>query len=319
MKLSLIVAADEQDTIGREGGLPWHFPDDLKRFKALTVGHVVIAGRLTQDSMVARLGRPLPDRTTLVVTRSNSTVDIEGVQYVPDLATALERALELTRPDGRSASSRAEEDDEEVFVIGGAQIYEAALPLVQTVHLTRVQGTFDGDVEMPAGWLTPFELVAREERDGYAWETYQRRSYYYLENSRGDAQSDDMRRLEAEGRCLFCPGQEPLAVLHKTPQWTIVPNRFPYRGTRLHLLLVPDEHVTDMADLSPAARDDFWTALGWVRDRYGLTYYGLAVRNGDPRFTGGTIRHLHLHVVVGDVENPEADPVRVKLSSRPSV
>ena len=124
---------------------------------------------------------------------------------------------------------------------------------------------------MPAGWLTPFELVAREERDGYAWETYQRRSYYYLENSRGDAQSDDMRRLEAEGRCLFCPGQEPLAVLHKTPQWTIVPNRFPYRGTRLHLLLVPDEHVTDMADLSPAARDDFWSALAWVRDRYGLT------------------------------------------------
>lgn len=307
MRLSLIVAADEQDTIGRDGGLPWHFPDDLKRFKALTVGHVVITGRLNQDSMVARLGRPLPDRTTLVVTRNTSTVDSDGVQHVPDLATALERSLELVG------------GDDEVFIIGGAQIYEAALPLVQTVHLTRVQGTFDGDVAMPAGWLTPFELVAREERDGYAWETYQRRSYYYLENSRGDAQSDDMRRLEAEGRCLFCPGQEPLAVLHKTPQWTIVPNRFPYRGTRLHLLLVPDEHVTDMADLSPAARDDFWSALAWVRDRYGLTYYGLAVRNGDPRFTGGTIRHLHLHVVVGDVENPEADSVRVKLSSRPPV
>jgi diadenosine tetraphosphate (Ap4A) HIT family hydrolase len=205
-----------------------------------------------------------------------------------------------------------------VFVIGGAQIYEAALPLVQTVYLTRVHGTFDGDVAMPSGWLTPFELVAREERDGYAWETYQRRSYYYLGNSRGDVQSDDMRRLEAEGRCLFCPGQEPLAVLHKTPQWTIVPNRFPYRGTRLHLMLVPDEHVVDMIDLSPAAREDFWSALAWIRERYGLTYYGLAARNGDPRFTGGTIRHLHIHVVVGDVENPEFEPVRVRLSSRPT-
>jgi len=317
MKLSLIVAADEQDTIGLDGDLPWHFPDDLKRFKALTVGHVVITGRLNQDSMVARLGRPLPDRTTLVVTRSTSTVDTENVEYVPDVATALERALELTRADGRSASSRAEDD--EVFVIGGAQIYEAALPLVQTVYLTRVHGTFDGDVSMPAGWLNPFELVAREERDGYAWETYQRRSYYYLGNSRGDVQSDYMRQLEAEGRCLFCPGQETLAVLHKTTPWTIVPNRFPYRGTRLHLMLVPDEHVVDMIDLSPAAREDFWSALAWIRERYDLTYYGLAARNGDPRFTGGTIRHLHIHVVVGDVEDPDFEPIRVRMSSRPPV
>jgi ATP adenylyltransferase len=306
MRLSLIVAADEQDTIGLDGALPWNLPDDMKRFKTLTVGHVVIAGRLTHDSIVARLGRPLPDRTTLVVTRNPSTVDTDNVEYVPDVATALERALELA-------------GDDEVFVIGGAQIYEAALPLVQTVHLTRVQGTFDGDVAMPADWLAPFELVGRMVREGYAWETYQRRSYYYLGNSRGDLQSDDMRRLEAEGRCLFCPGQEPLAVLHKTPQWTIVPNRFPYRGTRLHLMLVPDEHVVDMIDLSPAAREDFWSALAWIRERYDLTYYGLAARNGDPRFTGGTIRHLHIHVVVGDVEDPDFEPIRVRMSSRPPV
>jgi dihydrofolate reductase/diadenosine tetraphosphate (Ap4A) HIT family hydrolase len=305
MKLSLIVAADEQDTIGRDGALPWHLPDDMQRFKRLTVGHVVIAGRLTQDSMVARLGRPLPDRTTLVVSRQ-SWPGVAGVEYVPDLATGIERALELTGAE-----------DDEVFVIGGAQIYEAALPLVQTVHLTRVRGVFDGDTAMPAGWLTPFELTASEDRGDFVWETYQRRSYYYLGNSRGEAQSDDMRRLEAEGRCLFCPGQEALAVVHKTPQWTIVPNRFPYRGTRLHLLLIPDEHVTDMADLSPAAQADFWTALSWVRDQYSLTFYGLAVRNGDPAFTGGTIRHLHVHVVVGDVENSDVDFVRVRMSSRP--
>jgi dihydrofolate reductase/diadenosine tetraphosphate (Ap4A) HIT family hydrolase len=304
VRLSLIVAADEQDIIGRDGALPWHLPDDLKRFRQLTTAHVVIAGRLTHDSIVARLGRPLPDRTTLVVTRQPSVEPAEGVEFVPDLATALERALDLA-------------GDGEVFVIGGAQIYEATLPLVQTVHLTRVRGAFDGDVALPAGWLTPFELAERDDRGEFAFETYQRRSYYYLENSRGEAQSDDMRRLEAEGRCLFCPGQEALAVLHKTPQWTIVPNRFPYRGTRLHLLLVPDDHVTDMADLSAAAQADFWSALAWVREQYALTYYGLAVRNGDPRFTGGTIRHLHVHLLVGDVDNPDADHVRVKLSSRP--
>jgi ATP adenylyltransferase len=303
MRLSLIVAADEQDTIGRDGSLPWQLSEDLQRFQRLTTGHVVVAGRLTHDSIVARLGRPLPNRTTLVVSRQ-ARPNEPGVEYVPDVATALERALELAGQD-------------EVFVIGGAQIYEAALPLVQTVHLTRVRGVFDGDTVMPAGWLTPFELASSEDRGEFAWQTYQRRSYYYLDNSRGEAQSEDMRRLEAEGRCLFCPGQEALAVVHKTPQWTIVPNRFPYRGTRLHLLLVPDEHVADMADLSPAAQADFWSALAWVRERYALTFYGLAIRNGDPAFTGGTIRHLHVHLVVGDVENPDADYVRVRLSSRP--
>src|SRR5262249_50713764 len=189
------------------------------------VGHVVITGRLNQDSMVASLGRPLPDRTTLVVSRQ-SWPNAAGVEYVPDLATAFERALELAGED-------------EVFVIGGAQIYEAALPLVQTVHLTRVRGVFDGDTAMPVGWLTPFELTSSEDRGDFVWETYQRRSYYYLGNSRGEAQSEDMRRLEAEGRCLFCPGQEALAVVHKTPQWTVVPNRFPYRGTRLRPRLGP--------------------------------------------------------------------------------
>jgi dihydrofolate reductase/diadenosine tetraphosphate (Ap4A) HIT family hydrolase len=253
---------------------------------------------------VARLGRPLPERTTLVVSRLPGPAEADGVEYVPDVATAIERALVLA-------------GDGEVFIIGGAQIYEATLPLVQTVHLTRVRGSFEGDTAMPAGWLTPFELTAREDHDAFAFETYQRRSYYYLENSRGEAQSDDMRRLEAEGRCLFCPGQEALAEIHRTPQWTIGPNRFPYRGAKLHLLLVPDEHVTDMADLSAAAQADFWSALAWVREHYSLTYYGIAVRNGDPRFTGGTIRHLHVHLVVGDVDNPDADFVRVRLSSRP--
>jgi ATP adenylyltransferase len=89
-------------------------------------------------------------------------------------------------------------------------------------------------------------------------------------------------------------------------------NRFPYRGTGTHLLLVPDEHVSDLVDLTPEAQRDFWAALAWVREHHGLAYYGLGVRNGDPRFTGGTIRHLHVHVVVGD---PEAEPVRMKLSS----
>jgi ATP adenylyltransferase len=147
-------------------------------------------------------------------------------------------------------------------------------------------------------------------------------SFYYLGNARTDEQRADMLALEASGACVFCPEQlaadENQPILHRTPLWTVTPNEFPYPGTKLHLLLVPDEHVTDLLDLSPAAQADFWAVLGWVRDRYGLAYYGLGARNGDPRFSGGTIYHVHVHVIVGDVDDPDHQPVRLKLSSRPA-
>ena len=125
-----------------------------------------------------------------------------------------------------------------------------------------------------------------------------------------------MRQLEADGVCLFCPermaADPEQEILHRTGHWTVTPNKFPYAGTTLHLMLVPDEHVTDLLDLSGAAQQDFWTALRWVRDRYDLTYYGLGARNGECRHTGGTIAHVHVHVIVGD---PAAGPVRFKVSS----
>ena len=106
-------------------------------------------------------------------------------------------------------------------------------------------------------------------------------------------------------------------MLHRTAHWSVTPNKFPYRGTRLHLLLVPDEHVDDLVDLSPRSQQDFWAALRWVRDEHGLDHYGLAARNGDCGFTGGTIRHVHVHLLQGDVDDPDHVAVRVKLSSHP--
>src|SRR4051812_25659667 len=120
MRLSMVVAADDADVIGREGALPWHLPEDLKRFRVLTSGHVVVAGRRTQESIVERLGRPLPGRTTVVVTRDPSAQPVgAGVVYEPDLPSALRRATALAEAAGQ----------DEVFVIGGAEIYREALPL----------------------------------------------------------------------------------------------------------------------------------------------------------------------------------------------
>lgn len=170
MITSLIVAAAANEVIGDRGDLPWHLPDDLRRFRALTIGHVVVTGRVNQDSMVARLGRPLPGRITVVISRTVPPGRDGDVLHVPSLTAALTAAADLTGQAGR----------EEFFVIGGARVYEQALPSVERVYLTRVHREVPGDRAMPPGWLAGFELTRREERapgggrPGYSWLDYRR-------------------------------------------------------------------------------------------------------------------------------------------------
>jgi ATP adenylyltransferase len=140
-----------------------------------------------------------------------------------------------------------------------------------------------------------------------------------MENFRTAGQLAEMERLEAAGVCLFCPeelSRRPgAAEFLRTEHWTVMPNDFPYAGTSLHLLLLPRAHVGDMLDLSPAAQADFFAALDAARQHYGFGHYGLGVRNGDCRYTGATIVHLHAHVVVAPPE-PEA-VVRMRFSAHP--
>jgi ATP adenylyltransferase len=146
-------------------------------------------------------------------------------------------------------------------------------------------------------------------------------SLYCFGNARTAEQLAEMRRLDAAGVCLFCP--DGLArharqrILYRTRHWAVTPNEFPYPGTRLHLLLVPDQHAGDLLELSDEVRQDFWTALGAVAREHQLTHYGLGVRNGDCRYTGATIAHVHAHVLVGDADTAGAPPVRMRFSSRP--
>lgn len=145
-------------------------------------------------------------------------------------------------------------------------------------------------------------------------------SLYCFEHARTPGQLAEMKRLDAAGVCLFCP--EYLAshprqqVLFSTRHWTVTPNEFPYGGTSLHLLLVPHQHASDLLELGDEARGDFWAALAAVVDGYGLSHYGLGVRNGDCRFTGATIRHVHAHVLVASTRQ-DAPPVRMRFSGRP--
>jgi diadenosine tetraphosphate (Ap4A) HIT family hydrolase len=145
---------------------------------------------------------------------------------------------------------------------------------------------------------------------------------YYLGNARYPDQAEQMRRLEEAGVCIFCPGHvdapdDPHVVL-TTQDWVVRHNAYPYAGTKLHLLLVPRRHVPDLLDLTDAELAGFWQVGRQLRERYGLPFYGLGARCGDCRYTGGTIEHVHVHLVVGDVESAEYSPVRLKLSSRPA-
>ncbi|GAB1258500.1 type 3 dihydrofolate reductase [Aurantivibrio plasticivorans] len=134
MKIALIVAMADQRVIGGGNKLLWHLPEDLKFFKRTTLGKPVIMGRKTYDS----IGRPLPERTNIVVTRQGDW-DADGVTVVHSVDDALSLVSDLPLIEGR----------EEVMVIGGAQIYKEALPLVQRMYLTRIDAQFDGDAFFP--------------------------------------------------------------------------------------------------------------------------------------------------------------------------
>jgi dihydrofolate reductase len=167
---SIIVAAAANEVIGRDGALPWHLPGDMRRFRALTTGHVVVMGRLTHESILNRLGHPLADRTSIVVSRTQREADGDRVLY----ATSLESALAAAASIGALAGSG------EFFVIGGESVYRQALPVVDRIYLTRVHKTVTGDRRMPAGWLTGFELASQEDMTdpesqiGYSFLDYRR-------------------------------------------------------------------------------------------------------------------------------------------------
>ena len=156
MIVSLIVAASANEVIGADGALPWHLPGDMRRFRELTTGHVVVMGRLTYQSILDRLGHPLPGRTSVVVSRTLGDPGYPEVRVATSLPEALALAEVLA----------AEAGDSEFFVAGGVSVYLEALASADRVYLTRVHGEVAGDRAMPDGWLAGFELAARDDETG---------------------------------------------------------------------------------------------------------------------------------------------------------
>lgn len=144
--ISAIAALSENNVIGRGNALPWHIPEDLKFFKSMTSGKPVIMGRRTFDS----IGRALPNRLNIVITRSD--VVIPGVS----VCQTVKRAIDIAKKSGA----------QEIMVIGGAQIYEQALPLCNRLYLTRVHAQVEGDTFFPAININEWREVSCEKREG---------------------------------------------------------------------------------------------------------------------------------------------------------
>jgi dihydrofolate reductase len=156
--VTVVAAVARNGVIGADGGLPWHLPGDLRRFKETTLGHVLVMGRRTFDS----IGRALPDRTTVVVTRRAGWQ--AGAQPSPVLvAHSLPEALQ-----------RAALVDDEVFVVGGAEIYAEAIDLADRLRITWVDREPEGDAVFPSVDWARWVEVEREEYDGWAVSTYRR-------------------------------------------------------------------------------------------------------------------------------------------------
>ena len=140
--LCLVVAMTRDGVIGRDNGMPWHLPDDLKRFKALTMGKPMLMGRKTFDS----IGKPLPGRTSIVMTR-DAHWRAEGVVVVRSLDEA------IARTDGAP----------EISVVGGAEIFRLALPDAQRIHLTTIHASIPGDTFFPTLDMTEWRETERTE------------------------------------------------------------------------------------------------------------------------------------------------------------
>ncbi|MAF96768.1 MAG: dihydrofolate reductase [Rhodospirillaceae bacterium] len=154
MRLSLIVAMAENRTIGLDGGMPWHIPEDLKLFKLVTMGHPVIMGRRTYQS----IGAALPGRTNIVVTRNKDfeAADADVVHGLDQALTKARAVEELWRPDGGR---------EEIFVIGGAEIYGQVLAQAQRIYMTEVHRELPGDTFFPELAEGEWKETDRQDRD----------------------------------------------------------------------------------------------------------------------------------------------------------
>ena len=188
--ISLVAAVAKNGVIGKENALPWYLPEDLKRFKALTTGKTVLMGRKTFESIIARIGKPLPKRTNIVITRD------KGYGAYTPLPNPLPQGEGMGSGNSPFPSSplRGEDKgggevviyhdlneilddykDKDLFVIGGGEIYKQTIDKADTLYITHVDQIIDGDVFFPKIDPQKWQKILEEKHEGYSFVTYARK------------------------------------------------------------------------------------------------------------------------------------------------
>lgn len=157
MSLSLIAGISQNNCIGLNGQLPWHIPEDLKHFREVTSGKTVLMGRKTWESLPEKF-RPLPNRINIVITRQTDYSVPAGVEVYATIDEAV-----------------AAHPNEEIMVIGGAEIYKQTIDKAEKLYVTHVNQAVDGDAFFPTIDLTVWQENEREDRDGFSFVTYTRK------------------------------------------------------------------------------------------------------------------------------------------------
>jgi dihydrofolate reductase len=152
------VAVADNLVIGSDNDLPWYFPEDLKRFKEITLGKTVVMGRKTYESIVGRLGKPLPGRKNVVISRQADFKAPEGVLVF----NSLEQAFEALK-------------NEDLYVIGGEQIFKLALPYAEMIYMTHVHGEYHGDAYFVNIDWSQWDKISEERGVKYNFAVYQKK------------------------------------------------------------------------------------------------------------------------------------------------
>lgn len=157
--ISLILALGENNLIGKGNDLPWHYEEDLRYFKNTTLNKKVIMGENTFFSIVNRIGKPLPKRENYVATLDDN-FHYDGVEIVNDLISFLKEN---------------ENKEEEIFVIGGMQIYNLSLPFASKLYITHINKEYDGDVYFPTIDYSKYEMISRNDINELSFCVYERK------------------------------------------------------------------------------------------------------------------------------------------------
>ncbi len=293
-ELSIIVAVDRNLAIGKGNIIPWKLKTDIARFKEITDDSVVIMGRKTYESLPTKY-RPLPNRINIVISRTFKSDIMEDVIVCRSLNEAIKKAYVFQK---------------NVFIIGGASVYKQALSRVDKIYLSEINTEIDGaDSFFPVvDWnvwnVETSEYFAKSEKDefDYVFKVLIKKTFTVLDNAREASQFEAMTRINNRSECPFCV--ENFFKEHKNPvilddkHWIVTKNQWPYNGTNYHILLIPKQHREKISDITHEEFCALENIICEIEKKLDIESGSLCMRFGNPKFNGGTVNHIHIHIIV---------------------